>query len=40
MRPEKGPKAFILLSDGFDYRSKTTLPAAIEYAQRADTLIS
>jgi VWFA-related protein len=39
MRKQKGRKASILLSDGFDYGSKTTLPAAIEYAQRADTLI-
>jgi VWFA-related protein len=39
MRKQKGRKAFILLSDGFDYGSKTTFPAAIEYAQRADTLI-
>jgi VWFA-related protein len=39
MKRQKGRKAFILLSDGFDYGSKTTLPAAIEYAQRADTLI-
>jgi VWFA-related protein len=39
MRGQKGRKAFILLSDGFDYGSKTTLPSAIEYAQRADTLI-
>jgi VWFA-related protein len=39
MRKQEGRKAFILLSDGGDYRSKTTLPAAIEYAQRADTSI-
>jgi len=39
MRRKQGRKAFILLSDGVDYRSKTTLPTAIEYAQRADTLI-
>lgn len=39
MRKQKGRKAFILLSDGVDFRSKTTLPAAIEYAQRADTLV-
>jgi VWFA-related protein len=39
MRKKKGRKAFILLSDGVDYGSKTTLPAATEYAQRADTLI-
>jgi VWFA-related protein len=39
MRKKKGRKAFILLSDGVDYRSKTTLETAIEYAQRADTII-
>jgi VWFA-related protein len=39
MRRQKGRKAFILLSDGYDYGSQTTLPAAIEYAQRADALI-
>jgi VWFA-related protein len=39
MRKKEGRKAFILLSDGADFRSKTTLPTAIEYAQRADTII-
>jgi len=39
MRPKMGRKAFILLSDGLDVRSQTSLPTAIEYAQRADTLI-
>ena len=39
MRPRQGRKAFILLSDGFAYRDPTTLETAIEYAQRADTLI-
>lgn len=39
MRHQNGRKAFILLSDGFDKGSKTHLGAAIEYAQRADTLI-
>ncbi len=39
MREQQGRKAFILLSDGVDVGSKTTLDAAIEYAQRADTLI-
>ncbi|MDR3703579.1 MAG: hypothetical protein P4L56_28275 [Candidatus Sulfopaludibacter sp.] len=34
-----GPKAFILLSDGMDLRSQTSLGTAIEYAQRADTMI-
>ena len=39
MREQKGRKAFILLSDGVDVGSKTTLGTATEYAQRADTLI-
>jgi len=39
MRKQKGRKAFILLSDGVDYGSKTTPGTAIEYAQRADTLV-
>lgn len=39
MRGKGGRKAFVLLSDGVDYRSKTTLETAIEYAQRADTII-
>jgi len=39
MRKQKGRKAFILLSDGSDVGSETHLGAAIEYAQRADTLI-
>jgi len=39
MRKQKGRKAFILLSDGVDVGSKTTLGTAIEYAERADTLI-
>ena len=39
MRKKAGRKAFILLSDGVDYRSRTPLPTAIEYAQRADTII-
>src|ERR1035441_5134603 len=39
MRKQKGRKAFILLSDGADFRSKTSLGTAIEYAQRADTII-
>ena len=39
MRTQKGRKAFILLSDGVDYKSKTTLGTAIEYAQRSDTII-
>ncbi len=39
MRQQKGRKAFILLSDGLDAGSETSLGSAIEYAQRADTLI-
>jgi len=39
MRKQTGRKAFILLSDGMDFRSKTTIGTAIEYAQRADTMI-
>jgi VWFA-related protein len=39
MRQQGGRKAFILLSDGVDVGSEATLGTAIEYAQRADTLI-
>ena len=39
MRKHLGRKAFILLSDGVDVKSKTPIEAAIEYAQRADTMI-
>jgi VWFA-related protein len=39
MRKEQSRKAFILLSDGVDVGSETTLGSAIEYAQRANTLI-
>jgi VWFA-related protein len=40
MQKRSGPKAFILLSDGMDVRSQTTsIATAIEYAQRADTMI-
>jgi len=39
MRKRSGRKAFILLSDGVDYGSKTSLGTAIEYAQRADTIV-
>lgn len=39
MRKQAGRKAFVILSDGFDVRSKTTIGTAIEYAQRADTII-
>jgi VWFA-related protein len=39
MRRQSGRKALILLSDGEDNGSKTTLSAAVEAAQRADTLV-
>jgi VWFA-related protein len=39
MRQQLGRKAFILLSDGMDVFSRTSLGTAIEYAQRADTMI-
>ena len=39
MRKQPGRKAFVILSDGVDVRSKTTIGTAIEYAQRADTII-
>ena len=39
MRRRAGRKAFILLSDGVSFRDKTTLGTAIEYAQRADTIV-
>ena len=39
MRPRAGRKAFILLSDGVSFRDKTSIGTAIEYAQRADTIL-
>jgi VWFA-related protein len=39
MKKKPGRKAFILLSDGVDFRSKTSLGTAIEYAQRADAIV-
>ena len=39
MRKQTGRKALILLSDGVDTGSKVLLSAAIEAAQRADTLV-
>jgi VWFA-related protein len=39
MKRQNGRKAFIVLSDGGDVGSKTSIGTAIEYAQRADTLI-
>ena len=34
MRKQQGRKAFVILSDGVDVRSKATIVTAIEYAQR------
>ncbi len=39
MRPMRGRKASIVLSDGGSFRDKTNLETAIEYAQRADTIL-
>ena len=39
MSKQQGRKALIILSDGVDRGSKETLTAAIESAQRADTLV-
>ncbi|HTS74797.1 MAG TPA: VWA domain-containing protein [Bryobacteraceae bacterium] len=39
MRHETGRKAFIVLSDGVDVHSRNSIVTAIEFAQRADTLI-
>ena len=39
MKRQNGRKAYILLSDGVDVRSKASIGTAIEYAERADTLI-
>ena len=39
MKNRVGRKAVILLSDGLDFRDDTSIGTAIEYAQRADTLI-
>jgi VWFA-related protein len=39
MHELKGRKAFILLSDGVAYKESTSITTAIEYAQRADTII-
>jgi len=39
MHPLMGRKAFILLSDGVAYKEPTSITTAIEYAQRADTII-
>ena len=39
MREQSGRKAFILLTDGVAYKDPVSLDAAIEFAQRADTII-
>jgi VWFA-related protein len=39
MKQLNGRKAFIVLSDGMDVRSQSSIATAIEYAQRADTMI-
>jgi VWFA-related protein len=39
MKNQDGRKAYIVLSDGVDVRSKNSIGTAIEYAQRADTMI-
>jgi VWFA-related protein len=39
MKPQKGRKALIVLTDGVDRGSKETLDAAMEAAQRADTVV-
>jgi VWFA-related protein len=39
MRKQKGRKAMIILSDGVDMGSKLSVSAAVESAQRADTLV-
>ncbi|MEO8371494.1 MAG: VWA domain-containing protein [Candidatus Solibacter sp.] len=39
MRKQSGRKALIVLSDGVDTGSKVSLSAAVEAAQRADTLV-
>lgn len=39
MKERNGRKAFVVLSDGVDVHSKTSLSTAIEYAQRADTMV-
>jgi VWFA-related protein len=39
MKLQGGRKAFVVLSDGVDVRSKYQIGTAIEFAQRADTII-
>jgi VWFA-related protein len=39
MSRQQGRKAFLILSDGVDVHSRSSIGTAIEYAQRADTAI-
>ena len=39
MRQQSGRKAFILLTDGVAFRDATSMDTAIEFAQRADTIV-
>ena len=39
MKPQSGRKAFILLTDGVAFKDPISIGTAIEYAQRADTII-
>jgi VWFA-related protein len=39
MRRQQGRKAFILLSDGVSFRDPSSIGTAIEFAQRADSII-
>jgi VWFA-related protein len=39
MRKQQGRKALILLTDGVSFRDKTSIGTAIEFAQRADTIL-
>jgi len=39
MKKQPGRKAVVILSDGVDHGSKTTLASAIEAAQRSDTIV-
>jgi VWFA-related protein len=39
MRKQPGRKAFILLTDGVAFRDPSSIGAAIEFAQRADTIL-
>lgn len=39
MRQQRGRKAFILLTDGVAFKEPTSIATAIEFAQRADTIL-